>query len=119
MRKLGKNTLLVVSCAIGCALGAAPGTARALSCATNNVMRPVQNQTGVPTDALLWGYPLANTRLLGPSGETIALTERALVVSLSATYRGSVPVLVPSSELQPDTRYTIELKWSDEYDVDP
>jgi hypothetical protein len=92
-------------------IGVAPGTARAMTCSTNLLPDgPVGGQANVPTDTLLWGYSLGNTRLLGPSGEVISMTERALVVAGSfSAPRVAVPVLVPGSDLQPNMRYTIEV----------
>ena len=107
---VGKSGLAGIGCAaLGVSLAVIPGTAHALSCATNMLTAPAPDQANVPTNALLWGYSLAYTRLLGPSGEVIPLDERALRVAQLDQHRGVVPILVPRGDLQPNTRYTIEV----------
>lgn len=88
----------------------APGTARALQCATNWVTTPESEQTNVPTDTLLWGYAQAGTRLLGPSGNGVAVDERKLPIAAWSGVPGIFPVLVPREPLEPNADYTIELR---------
>lgn len=118
MRKCGRWGLAGAACAIGAVMAVAPGTAHALSCATNYLRVPLAGQDNVPIDTLLWGYSLGNTRLLGPSGEVVPLVERALIVAWYGASRGTVPILVPESDLQPDARYKIEVDWKGDYPLE-
>ena len=90
-------------------MAVAPSTAHALTCGTNMVSSYPLGQEDVPTNTLLWSYSAATTRLLGPSGEVVPTEERALVIGGYLSMRWTIPVLVPASVLQPNTRYTIEV----------
>lgn len=95
-------------------MAVAPGKAHALTCGTNSVNAYPLGQEDVPTNTLLWGYPAAATRLLGPAGEVIPTDERALVIGGYFGTRWTVSVLVPGSILQPNARYTIEVESEDD-----
>jgi hypothetical protein len=106
-----------VALAIGAAIVVAPGTARALTCAIPGAYVPRAGSLDVPTDTLLWGFPGASARLLGPSGEEVPLDERTFAVTGPAVIRGepvTVPVLVPRVALEPDAAYTIEIQYGTE-----
>jgi hypothetical protein len=70
----------------------------------------------VPTNTLLWGADFGyasssvlSTRLLGPSGP-VQLEQRYLPIYIYGEQKSHVPVLVPATELAPNTRYEIEVQ---------
>lgn len=85
-----------------------PGLAHASTCISNIVGLPSNGDTGVPTDALLWGWGYSSARLLGPEGEVVPTSVRGLPVAQLGGVTWDHPVLVPSQALAPNTRYTIE-----------
>src|SRR5688572_10925477 len=97
-----------VALTIGALIGVSSSSAHALTCGTNQLQVPRAGQSNVPTDTLLWGFSSGDLQLVGPSGEIVSLVERALVVRWSSYDRGGIPVFVPTSTLQPETRYSIE-----------
>jgi hypothetical protein len=100
------------------AVSAAPGTAHALSCATNWTQVPRDGDRDVPTNTLIWAHGrfggASAARLIGPSGE-VATDERFVPVAILPGEGTNFPVLVPRAELEPDTRYAIEIS----YDYEP
>jgi hypothetical protein len=104
--------VLAMAFAVLGGLALAPGTARALTCATNVVSAPEASETNVPTNTLIWGYPEDVTRLLAPSGNTVAMDERKLPITSDGSSPGLLPVLVPRETLEPNADYTIELDYS-------
>jgi hypothetical protein len=70
--------------------------------------------TTVPTDTLVWGYSTSSevvvSRLIGPGGE-VAVDERFVTLA-NLGGPGGFPVLRPQTDLEPNTRYTIET-WFD------
>lgn len=114
MQHLPAQALRYVCVSIACLTALVPGTARALTCATNWVRAPEDGAVGVPTNTLLWGFDFSyasssvlSTRLLGPSGP-VQLEQRYLPVYVSGEQKSQIPVLVPATELAPNTRYSIE-----------
>jgi len=102
------RTNVVMAGVLVCAMLAVTGTARGLSCATNRFTSPEDGARDVPTNTLLWGYGQYDTtpagRLLGPDG-AVPIDERSFPTLSSASSGLEVPVMVPRSELQPNTRY--------------
>lgn len=92
------------------AIALTAGTAQALTCGANIVSAPAAGETDVPTNTLIWGWGYLSSqsaRLLGPSGEVVAIDKRILPVSEGAGYLGRLPVLVPREPLEPNAEYTI------------
>jgi hypothetical protein len=109
VKSLVNSRLLAMAGAVVGSLALTPGTARALSCATNVIIAPEADEANVPTNTLLWGYPRRITRLLGPSGNAVAVDERKLPITVEGGGAGILPVLVPREMLEPNADYTIEL----------
>lgn len=109
MKITRKASLAVV---FACATGAVPGTARALTCAGNFVEVPVDGEQDVPTNTLIWTHGRFGgadaARLIGPDGE-VPVDERFMPVAIAPGEGTNFPVLVPRAELQPSTRYAIEV----------
>jgi hypothetical protein len=113
---------IVLAAVLTCASAAAPGTARALSCATNWVQAPRDGERDVPTNTRIWAHGrfggASPARLIGPAGE-VAVDEHFMPVAIGPGQGTNYPVLVPRAELEPDTRYAIEITYDrDEPDAD-
>jgi hypothetical protein len=100
--------------ALGCAMAVAPGTSHALSCATNWAQVPRDGDRDVPTNTLIWSHGrfggASAARLIGPSGE-VGVDERFMPVAIYPGEGTNYPVLVPRAELEPNTRYAIEITY--------
>jgi hypothetical protein len=107
------HEILVVS-ALGCASAVVPGTAHALTCATNWLQVPADGERDVPTNTRIWAYGrfggASPARLVGPRGE-VAVDERFMPVAIAPGQGTNYPVLVPRAELEPNTRYAIEITY--------
>jgi hypothetical protein len=107
----------LVAGAVGCAIAVAPGTSHALSCATNWAQVPRDRERDVPTNTLIWAHGriggASAARLIGPGGE-VAVEERFIPVAISPGRGTHYPVLVPQTELEPNTRYAIEITYDHE-----
>jgi hypothetical protein len=106
-----------VVAALACAVWFFPRTADALSCASNWIRAPENGAVGVPTNTLLWSYGrfggTSRARLIGPAGE-VPTEERFLPVAIDGYGQGTnFPVLAPLLELEPNTRYSIEVSSGD------
>jgi hypothetical protein len=103
--------------ALGCASAVLPGTSHALSCATNWVQVPKDGERDVPTNTRIWAHGrfggASAARLIGPSGE-VAVDERFMPVAIIPGEGTNFPVLVPRAELEPNTRYAIEITYDRE-----
>lgn len=121
-KHLKRHNNIVFAAALACASAAAPGTARALTCATNWVQAPRDGERDVPTNTRIWAHGrfggASPARLIGPAGG-VAVDELFMPVAIGPGQGTNYPVLVPRAELEPNTRYAIEITYPrDEPDAD-
>jgi hypothetical protein len=108
---------ILAASALGCVCAVVTGTSHALTCATNSVRVPRDGERDVPTNTRIWAHGRFGgtraARLIGPRGE-VAVDERFMPVAISPGAGTNYPVLVPRAELEPNTRYAIEVTYDRE-----